>query len=220
MRNALGTGAFAVVGAALVAACGDDPDPARVFRDDFDSLVTGWELSDGAEIEGGSLHLTAGTDGSPEATYTFPTPYGPGWEFESYFGLTAGIACLAIEVSTGDERRHTWAVDVRIHQVLQGMDQAKEVEWSLQVADGDGWEFVGGSARELFVTPMQAKLRVSGDAVTFWWRDAEALSKTVLGASQEVVSVKLEATRCRIRAGAMAIDWIQLSELDSQPEGS
>ncbi len=219
MRNALGTGVLAVVGAVLAVACGDDPDPTeRVFRDDFDSLVTGWELSDGAEVEGGSLNLTAGADGSPEATYTFPTPYGPGWELEAGFGLTAGVVCLAIEVSTGDERRHTWALDVRIYQGIE----ATTFEWILQVGDGSGWELIGASDRMPFVSPMQAKLRVSGDDVTFWWQDldTEIISKTILEASQEVVSVKLVASRCRIRAGAMAVDWIQVSELGLQPGAS
>lgn len=219
MRNALGTGVLAVVGAVLAGACGDDPDPTeRVFRDDFDSLISGWELSAGAEVDGGSLHLTAGADGSPDATYTFPTPYGPGWELESHFSLTAGVVCLAFEVSTGDERRHTWALDIRIYQGIE----STSVEWILQVGDGTGWEFVGASTRLPFQNPMQTKLRVSGDDVTFWWLnlDTEVLSETIFQASQEVVSVKVEASRCRIRAGAMAIDWIQLSELGLQPEAS
>ena len=96
MRN---TGVLAVVGAVFAAACGDDTDPdKRVFRDDFDSLVSGWELSEGAEVENGSLFLAAGADGSPNATYTFPTPYGPGWELESSFSLTAGVVSYRPDV--------------------------------------------------------------------------------------------------------------------------
>lgn len=207
MRN---TGVLAVVGAVFAAACGDDTDPdKRVFRDDFDSLVSGWELSEGAEVENGSLFLAAGADGSPNATYTFPTPYGPGWELESSFSLTAGVVCMAIEVSTGDEQQRTWALDVLFFQGFE----SSGLEWQLQVWDGTAWQFVGASERLPAVSTIEVKLRVVGDAVTFWWQGAEAVSQTVYQAAQEAVSVKLEVDICRIRPGTMAIDWIQFSEL-------
>lgn len=213
MRNAMGTAALAAVGAVMAAACGngDPPPDARVFRDNFDSLASGWEVSGGVSVENGSLRMTAGSGGAPEATYTFPTPYGPGWEVETSLSLAAGLACLGIEIGAGDVRRHTWDLEVGFQQ-----DTVNTwFGWQLRVGDGaDSWEPLGvAQTNQIVAGPVRAKIRVSREIVNVWMQDFEVLAETVFEASQEVVSVTMKASRCRIRAGAVTVDWIQVSEI-------
>ena len=214
MRNALGTGVLAVVGAVLAAACDDDPPPTdrRVFRDNFDSLAPGWQVSEGVSIESGSLQLAARSGPAPEATYTFPTPYGPRWEVETSLSLGAGLACLGVEVYAGDVRRHTWDMEVGFQQDTI----TTFFDWRLRVGDGaDAWEELGvAPALQVATGPVRAKIQVWGEVVTLWIQEFEVLSTTVFEATDEAVSVKLTASRCRIRAGIMTVDWIQVSEVD------
>ena len=211
MRKALGTAALAAVGAVMAAACGGETG-LRVFRDNFDSLASGWQVSEGVSVEEGSLRLTAGQVVSPEATYTFPDPYGLGWELETSIDLPAGLACLAIQVYAGDVRRHTWALEVGFYA-----DTVFTVfDWSLQVGDGpDAWEAIGISpGQQRIPGSVQSKIRVSrGGGVTVWMQDAEVLSETIPEVSQGVVSVTLKASRCRIRAGIVTVDWIEIAEI-------
>ena len=212
MRNALGTAALVAVGTVMVAACGNGPSGNRVFRDNFDSLASGWEASaEGVSVEEGSLRLTAGVQAAPEATYTFPDPYGPGWELETSLSLANGLPCLGIEVYAGDVRRHTW-------DLLVGFQQdsiSSYYDWKLRVGDGaDKWEDLGVSpARQLLAGPVQAKLQVSPETVNVSMQDVQVLAETVLEASQEVVSVTLKASRCRIRPGIVTVDWIQVLDI-------
>ena len=211
MRNALGTAALAAVGAFMAAACGNGDDTRRVFRDNFDSLASAWKVSGDVTVENGSLRLAAGGGGSAVATYTLPTPYGPGWELETSLSLADGLACLGIEVYAGDVRRHTWDLLVGFQQDTM----SSFYDWKLRVGDGaDKWEDLGVSpASQLLAGPVQAKLQVSPETVNVSMQGVQVLAETVLEASQEVVSVTLKASRCRIRPGVVTVDWIQVLDI-------
>ena len=214
MRSVLGWAALAAVGVVMATACGngDGPNDKRVFRDNFDSLASGWKVSGGVSVENGSLLLAAGAGGSAEAVYDFPTPaYGPGWELESTFSPAGGSACLAFEVYAGDVRRHTWDLEFGFQQ-----DTADtRFDWKLQVGDGaDNWEALGESpGAQVVAGPVTAKIRVSGEVATLWVQNAETLVEVVTEASEDAVSIKLKVSRCKIRPGAVAVDWVEVSEL-------
>ena len=122
----------------FLAACSDPVlGEARVFRDNFDALDTLWTFTgEHVSIEGGRLRMTAGVGSPPLAEYTLPTPpFGPGWNLEFSVATTAGVPCPIVVISTGDEQRHAWALE---------MNPSRNY-WGFQVGDGGGWETIGYS---------------------------------------------------------------------------
>ena len=190
----------------FVAACDDPAPPARQFRDNFDSLASAWTVSEsGVGVEGGELRLTTVAGAVSEAKYTLPTPpYGPGWDFSVSAGVGAGTACPVVEISTGDSRRHTWALD---------LDAATDY-WDLQVGDGSGWERIGSSSGEGDVAnPAIVRLRVEEDRVGLWLNDLRVVDAPVRGAPPNAVDIKLGVERCLPRPGVAVYDWVEIMEL-------
>ncbi len=189
----------------LVLGCGETPpSEAMRFRDDFDSLASAWETSDGVSVEDGKLVMRAGVGAAPEATYTLPSAFGPGWDFTVNSAADLGRPCSAVEISTGHDRRHTWAFELE-------PDTARG-QWSLQVGDGDGWETIGIGGD--VPNPVTARLTVDGGDVDFWLNSEQVVDTMIEGAAPNALSINLEVSRCRIVGGVGEFDWVEIRELD------
>lgn len=191
----------------FLAGCSDPvpPGDAMSFRDDFDSLASAWEVSErGVSAEDGKLVMRAGVGAAPEAKYTLPSPYGPGWDFRVSSAVAIGNPCASMEISTGHARRHTWALNLE-------PDSARG-HWDLQVGDGDGWETigVGGDVPD----PAIARLRVDGGDVGLWLNDEQVVDTVIEQAAPNAVSIQLGVTRCRIVGSVGQFDWVEIEELE------
>ena len=191
----------------VLAACSDPvpPGDAMIFRDNFDSLAPGWTIPEsGVRVEDGELRMSTGVGPTPEAEYTLPTPFGPGWDFKVNAGVAAGSPCSAIEISTGHARRHTWALD---------LDTERDY-WGLQVRDGDSWETVGSSiGGDEVSSPITARLLVDGNDVGLWLDDVQVVDAVIQDAAPNAVAIRLAVDRCQIVAGVVAYDWVEIKEL-------
>lgn len=184
------------------------PGDAMSFRDEFDSLSSAWTVSEGAvTVDNGHLVLRAGVGPAPEAKYTLPSPYRPGWDLKVSSAGIAGSPCSTIGISTGHSRRHTWVLEL-------DPDTAQSF-WGLQVGDGDGWETIGAERGGSDVlNPAIARLRVDGGDVGLWLNDVQVVDTVIEEAAPEALSIELGVSRCRIVGGVGAFDWVEIKELD------
>ncbi len=192
---------------AFVVGCGEPTPPgdAMRFRDNFDSLASAWEVSDaGVSVEDGKLFMRAGVGAAPEAKYTLPSAFGPGWDFSVNSAVDLGRPCSAVEISTGHDRRHTWALELE-------PDSARG-HWGLQVGNGDGWEILGTGSD--VPDPATARLMVDGGDVGLWLNDEQVVDTMIEGAAPNAVSINLAVSRCRIVGGVGKFDWVEIKELD------
>ena len=192
----------------VLAACSDPvpPGDAMIFRDNFDSLAPGWTIPEsGVSVKDGELRMSTGVGSTPEAEYTLPTSFGPGWDFRINAGVAAGSPCSSMEISTGHARRHTWALDL----------DTKRDYWGLQVGDGDGWETVGNSLGENDVlSPATARLLVNGNNVGLWLDDEQVVDTVIQDAAPNAAAIRLGVSRCHVVAGVAAYDWVEIKELE------
>lgn len=194
----------------LMAGCGepDPPSDKMRFRDDFDSLASAWNVSArGVSVEDGKLVMRAGVGASPQAKYTLDSPYGPGWEFQVHSAAIAGSPCATMEISTGHERRHTWALAL-------DPDTARS-HWDLQVGDGEGWQAIGNVlGGEDVRNPAIARLRVDWGDVRLWLNDVLVVDTMIADGAPNAVSIELGVTRCKIVGSVGEFDWVEIKEVD------
>jgi len=190
-----------------VVACGGPTDPgaARVFRDNFDPPDTAWALSgQGAKAEGGKLLLSTGVGPTPSATYTLPSPFGPGWDFKVSVGTGAGAPCPTVRISSGDTNRHGWFLH----------SDPGQGYWGLQVGSGGDWEWVGSEFGAAMGNPTEARLLVNGDRVGVWFDGVQVVDTVVSDAPPNAVDIELGVSRCNIVAGRSEYDWVEIRELE------
>lgn len=193
----------------FLAGCGEPTPPgdARSFRDDFDSLASAWTVSRNVVAEDGKLVLRAGVGAAPEATYTLPSPFGPGWDLEVSSAAVAGSPCSTVEIATGHARRHTWVLEL-------DPDSARSL-WSLQVGDKDGWEIVGSAhGGEDVRNPAIARLLVDGGDVDLWLNDKHVVDTAIAESAPNAVSIQLGVSRCKIVGSVGEFDWVEISEIE------